>query len=144
MTCPWRVPMARFVVKLIFSCVAVMFTATLGWAQWVEVYSTVPVGWHNNGWNILFYSPDTNLFYLYASNYGGITPESNSLWSYSVQLGPAKSNPWVKVSSCGDEITPANTQTNRQGFHLAESMTGLTGACPAGCTATDRVHVALN
>src|SRR5215469_9290993 len=104
--------MVRLPVKVALLFAAVLLIATLCQAQWVEIYSSVPPGWHNNGWNILFYGPDTDLFYLYASNYGGITPESNSLWSYAIQPGPTKSNPWVKVSTCGDEITPANTQTN--------------------------------
>jgi hypothetical protein len=141
---PLENSIVRCLVKLVCVCAAVLFTATLGCAQWVEIYSTVPVGWHNNGWNILFYSPDTNLFYLYASNYGGINPESNALWSYAIQPGHVNSNPWVKVSSCGDEVTPAITQTNRQGFHLAENMTATTGTCSGGCSGTDRVHVALN
>lgn len=119
-------------------------TCAPGWAQWTQIYKSVPPNWHNNGWNSIIYSPDTNLFYLYASNGGGITPESNSLWAYPIQTGPTTSNPWIKVATCGDSITPAMTQTNRQGFHLVESMTATTGTCSGGCSGTDRIHVALN
>ncbi len=127
-------------VSLFLLCLA----CAPGWAQWTEIYKTVPPNWHNNGWNEIFYSPDTDLFYLYASNGGGITPESNSLWAYPIQTGPTTSNPWMKVATCGDSITPANTQTDRQGFHLVESMTATTGTCQGGCSGTDRIHVALN
>jgi hypothetical protein len=122
----------------------VLLSCELGWAQWKEIYSSVPAGWHNNGWNGIFYSSDTDLFYLYASNGGGITPESNAFWAYAIHNGPVTSNPWVKVSSCGDSLTPANTQTNRQGFHLVENITATTGTCQGGCSGSDRIHVALN
>ena len=132
-------------VRIQLAVVCLLFVQVgISWAQWTEIYSTVPVGWHNNGWNSMFYSPDTDLFYLYASNGGGITPESNAFWSYAIQPGPVKANPWVKVSSCGDENSPANTQTNRQGFHLVENMTATTGTCSDGCSGTDRIHAALN
>jgi hypothetical protein len=99
---------------------------------WCPIYTSNPTGFGNNGWNNLLYSHDTQKFYLYASNTGGITPEGNSFWSYTPLNTSVTTNPWTKVSTCGDNTL---TQTNGQPYHLVDSITATT---------SDKLHIALN
>ncbi len=127
---------------------------------WCPVYTAGVAKFQNNGWNGIFFSPDTKRFYLYASSVSGIDPESNSFWSYqpicpanaadrayckdwgrSLPLPLASTNPWTKVSSCGDSPL---TQTNGALYHLAESITPTTGTCAGGCSRKDAIHLASN
>lgn len=132
--------------KVVLAAVLVLLTVIprASWSQWIPIYTLAPNQFHSNGWNAITYSADTNLFYLLMSNGGGITPESNSFFSYAIQAGPVTTNPWIKVSSCGDGLTPAPTEVNRQGMHLAESITDTTGTCAGGCTSSDYVHLQLD
>ncbi len=73
--------------------------------QWCEVLPNGSVSRPaDNGWNLLIFSHDTGKFYLYANSglAPTVTPWENAFWSYVVQGQPATSNPWVKLSDCGD------------------------------------------
>jgi hypothetical protein len=127
---------------------------------WCPVYKASPAKFHSNGWNGIFYSSDTRLFYLYGSTSSGIDPESNAFWSYepicpsnatdrdycknwgrSMPLPLGNTNPWKKVSTCGDS---AATQTNGVLYHLAETITPATGSCRGGCSKKDAIHLQSN
>jgi len=97
-------------VQIQLAVVCLLFVqAGISWAQWTEIYRTgTPwlaqqrLEWH------LFNSPDTDRFYLYAPMVAA-SPGIKCFLVYAIQPGPVTTNPWVKVSSCGDGKTHPRT-----------------------------------
>ena len=80
---------------------------------WCQIYNKPLLP--NNGYNRIFFVPDTDKFYLYAnSNLRPPTtangPEGSTFWSYTVQSSPVTSNPWDQVSGCGDNALTEGRQ----------------------------------
>lgn len=128
--------------------------------SWCPINTGNVPKFQSNGWNGIFFSVDTERFYLYANSVSGINPEANGFWSYqpicpsnvpdsaycedwgrSMPVPLKATNPWTKVSSCGDSPP---TQTNGVLYHLAETITPTTGTCMEGCTPNDKIHLVSN
>jgi hypothetical protein len=76
----------------------------------------------DNGWNNIFFSPDTHRIYVYADEPTSPPTWETTFWSYRVQKTPQVSNVWEKVSRCGD-TNETSVRQQRLELHAALGAT---------------------